>query len=455
LSDRFRWVFCQLEILRDCLPPSVRRTLKELPESLDEAYERILKEIKKPNRGLAQRVLQCLVVAIRPLRVAELAEVLAVDLDDSEGIPRLNADWRWEDQEQALLIACSSLIAIVEAGDSRVVQFSHFSVKEFLTSSRLSSASGEVSAYRIDLEKAHTILAQACLGVLLQTHDETDGSTSNNHQLAKYAAEHWVTHTQFGEVSSRSQKGMEYLFNPDKPHFRVWLTLYDIDTDPEDDPEEATFHWFAPAYKSAATPLYYAALCGFHDLVEHLIAKYPQDVNANGGYNMRPLIAALAGEHFQTADLLRHSGADPHVQGHAERIPLHSAAYLGKFEVVQKLIEYDADINARDVDGWTPLYLASGGYLKDGSVLRLLLERGVDVNARADDGSTPLHEALENEALEVVRLLLEHGADIEAVNRDGKTALQVVGRYLEVDQGRRDEITRLLVQHGAKWEHLV
>ena len=71
--------------------------------------------IKKPNRVLAQRVLQCLVVTIRPLRVAELAEVLPVDLGDSEGIPRLNADWRWEDQEQALLIACSSLIAIVDS----------------------------------------------------------------------------------------------------------------------------------------------------------------------------------------------------------------------------------------------------------------------------------------------------------------------------------------------------
>ncbi|KAN0126398.1 hypothetical protein V8E52_000038, partial [Russula decolorans] len=90
----FRWIFCQLEVLRQCLPPSVRPTLKELPESLDETYERILKEIKKPNRDLAQRVLQCLVVATRPLRVAELAEVLAVDFDDAEGIPRLKPDWR-------------------------------------------------------------------------------------------------------------------------------------------------------------------------------------------------------------------------------------------------------------------------------------------------------------------------------------------------------------------------
>jgi hypothetical protein len=114
---RFRWIFCKLEVLRDCLPSSVRRTLMELPESLDETYERILKDIKKPNRDLARRVLQCLVVATRPLRVVELADVLAVDFDtsDAEGIPRLKPDWRWEEQELALLSACSSLFAIVQA----------------------------------------------------------------------------------------------------------------------------------------------------------------------------------------------------------------------------------------------------------------------------------------------------------------------------------------------------
>src|SRR5258708_21143935 len=120
MSYRFRWIFCQLEILRHCLPPSVRRTLEELPESLEETYERILKEIKKPNRRLAQSVLHCLVVAIRPLRVGELAEVLAVDFDDTEGIPILKPDWRWEDQELDLLVARLNLIAIIEAGNLRI-----------------------------------------------------------------------------------------------------------------------------------------------------------------------------------------------------------------------------------------------------------------------------------------------------------------------------------------------
>jgi hypothetical protein len=244
-----------------------------------------------------------MVVAVRPLRVEELAGVLAVDFDDVEGIPRLKPDWRWEEQELALLSVCSSLIAIVDEVDHhrfpparvRVVQFSHFSVKEFLTSPRLATASAKVSNYHIDLEPAHTILAQACLGVLLQIQYNVEGCTPEDHPLARYAAKHWATNAQFGEVSSSLHKGMEGLFDVNKPHFKVWLTLYDIDTFPNDD---ATFYLLARRRKSPAAPLYYAARCGFHDLVEHLITKHPQDVNANGGYYVRPLVAALAGEHF-------------------------------------------------------------------------------------------------------------------------------------------------------------
>jgi ankyrin repeat protein len=415
----------------------------ELPESLDETYERILKEIKKPNRAHARRVLQCLAVAIRPLRVAELAEVLTVDFDDAEGIPRSEPDWRWEEEELALLSACSSLIAIVQAGDSRVVQFSHFSVKEFLTSSRLASASGEVSNYHIDSEPAHTILGQACLGVLLQIQDDVEGCTPEDHPLTQYAAEHWTTHAQFGQVSSCLQKGMKHLFDADKAHFKVWLTLYDIDNQPG---SGAIFSYFALFRKSPAIPLYYAALCGFHDLVEQLITKHPQDVNADGGYYVRPLVAALAGEHFQTADLLRHNGADPDVRGRERRNPLHAAAYSGNFEVVRILIEYDpAYINARDGTGWTPLHWASKGHnFKDGSVLRLLLEHGADINAQNQAGRTPLYRASYMGALEVVCLLLEHGADAGVKSNDGETALQEAARY------RHDKVVELLREHGAK-----
>ncbi|KAI9438390.1 hypothetical protein BJY52DRAFT_1217465 [Lactarius psammicola] len=216
----FRWVFCQLETLRQCLPQSVRRTLNELPESLDETYERVVMEIKRVNQAPAYRMLQCLAVAVRPLSVAELAELLAFDFDVAKGgIPQLNSDWRWEDHEQAVLSTCSSLITIVPGNGSPVVQFSHFSVKEFLMSDRLAMSTRDISQYHISLEDAHTVLAQASLGVLLRNPDVNNDADST--PLAQYAAEHWVTHAQVENVASRVRDGMEYLFDPDQPYFEA------------------------------------------------------------------------------------------------------------------------------------------------------------------------------------------------------------------------------------------
>ena len=240
---------------------------------------------------------------------------------------------------------------------------------------------------------------------------------------------------------------MEYLFDPDKPHFKVWLSLYDMDTPPSEPSydDAAIFSWFVPSDKLPAAPLYYAALCRFRDLVKHLVTKHPQDVNADGGYYMRPILAALAGEYFQMADLLRHNGADPHVRGYNGKTPLHFAANRENLEHVKKLIGYDADINSKDEYGYTPLHLVSTGYyFKDDTVFRLLLEHSADVNARTKEGLTPLHVASAWGALEVVRLLIKHGADLEAKKNDGETALQ------DAAMRRHNEIVELLREHGAK-----
>ncbi|KAI9436032.1 hypothetical protein H4582DRAFT_2130269 [Lactarius indigo] len=211
LSERadgmFRWVFCQLEVLRNCLPQNVQRVLRELPKSLDETYERILREIGKVNPDQAYRLLQCLAVATRPLRVDELAEVLALDFDGAQGgIPVLNSDWRWDDEQQGVLSTCSSLIVVVDDASSktRVVQFAHFSVKEFLTSDRLANMAADISRFHIRLEPAHTVITQACLAILLQS--DFSGSVERSSPLSGYAARLWVGHAQFENVSHGSNR---------------------------------------------------------------------------------------------------------------------------------------------------------------------------------------------------------------------------------------------------------
>ena len=353
----------------------------------------------------------------------ELAEVLAIDFDDKGGVPKLNPRRRWEDQEQALLFSCSSLIIIINAGESRVVQFSHSSVKEFLTSDRLATRSQDISHYHILLKPAHAILAQACVSVLLQLDDRVvQVGIDNRSPLAPYAARYWVSHAQFRRVSSRI-KGMEYLFDKDRPHFGSWLRLFNIDTKPD---ASSIFPMFLTFDEFEAGPLYYAALCGFHDLAKHIIDKHPQHVNARGGYHVTPLVAALAGRHLKTAQLLYNHGADSNVRCFDERTPLHAAVQSGHLDIVIELIWYGADVNAQNCIGWTPLHIASRLVQPNIDVVQALLEHGGDVNVRAKDGSTALHEASACGTPEVVRLLLEHGANVEMKNNNGRAPYQTI-----------------------------
>ena len=466
-------MYCQLEALRHCLPPSVARILQELPETLDETYERVLREINKANREHARHLLQCLTVALRLLRVEELAEVLAIDFDAPAhgGIPQLNPHWRWADHHQAVLSTCSSLIAVVDDGKSKVVQFSHYSVKEYLTSDRLARSSRDVSRYHIVLEPAHTILAQACLGVLLRLDDGVNKNNVGDIPLVKYAAEYWFDHAQFDKVASRIQDAMEYFFDADKPHWAAWCRVQLIDK-----------QWLAfdPNSPLDAFPLYYVSLGGFYDVAEHLVGKHPEQIDAMGGRMGTPLVAALGGKHFEVAELLHRNGADVNVRdsakdtplresyraqvldivpwllnhgadvnahGNMGLVPLHSAVTYGHASHAQgfrMLIEHNADIHIRDDYGESPLHnAASYGDRDRVDMMQVLLDHGANPNARDNHNSTPLHHSSQQRGVEGVRLLLKHGASIHAEDDEGKTPLQIA---LELGH---DDVATCLKEHGA------
>ena len=289
------------------------------------------------------------------------------------------------------------------------------------------------------------------MSILLRSDDrdgQSDKGVLNNSPLGRYAAEHWVAHAQFEHVSSYLRTSMESLFDLDKPYFVAWLKLYDIDTRP---PGDSTFFMFTPTSKRGGSPLYYAALCGFQNLVEKLIAKYPQHVNSHGGWYLTPLVAALAGKQFQTAELLRYSGADPDIQCHDGFTPLHSATCFRDVEMVQELLDLRADFNIRDNYGKTILESACSGLSSCDKVpnypqslvniARLLLDRGADINARNGRGGTPLHSATR---IEVIRVLLERGANVNGKDKQGRTPFK-----LAKERGH-NEIMKLLLEHGAE-----
>jgi hypothetical protein len=392
--------------------------MEELPDSLDETYERILREIRKPNEGHARRMLQCLVAAIRPLRVAELAEVLAFDFG-VDGIPKLNPSWRWEDHEEAVMSTCSSLVMIVgtrndnkdKKKDPRIVQFSHFSVKEFLMSSRFAESSRDVSHYHIAPEPAHTILAQACLGILLRLDDRVDRDKIQDFPLAEYAARYWAEHARFKGVSSHILDGMECLFDADKPHFSTWLWIYN---------EDLYYHSsMATKYpiKPDAVPLYYAALLGLRDLTARLLTEHPEDAHTKGGSKVTPLHASVDFGHSDVFSLLVEHFPNLDIKGDSGRTPVHLASWGTHLEMGKLLLDHGADVNAGDNFDRTPLFIAAWrGQL---AFVRMLLNNGAMTNI--PHWKTPLHMASEHGHVEVVRLLLEHGADLHTRDESGRT----------------------------------
>ena len=464
-----------MNALQRCLPPDLHRFLNELPKTLDETYEQTLKRIDEVQKDNAHRLLQFLTVAARPLRVEELVELLAFDrwTSSSEGVHKLE-NWRWDNHVEAVLSTCSSLIAIVRSGDSRVVQFSHFSVKQYLTLPRIAqSPCVDVSRFHIDLEASHTIMAQACLATLLRPDEDDEKSNTKRSPLVKYAAQYWMKHAQFKKVSSRVRDRMDDLFDSSKPYFATWLQTHDID--------EKWNHFSTWLPYGVGCPLYYAALCGFYDLAERLITKHPDQVNAHGGRILAPLPAALYKKHFRLANLLHKHGANLDCRGWRGSTPLHSASIDGIIDVMRWLLDHGADANVRfgngwtplhcaasytqiksvqvllghnanpnlqlDVHGQTPLYLAIANHRGEDTapldVARRLLEHGADPNLYGDGCSSPLHLASSGGLLEVARLLLSYGAKVDAKDYQGRTPFQeaaFIGHH---------EITKLLLEHGA------
>ncbi|EMD33581.1 hypothetical protein CERSUDRAFT_125879 [Gelatoporia subvermispora B] len=188
-NGMFRWVYCQLERLHRCHPAKIRNALDNLPESLDETYRRMLLDLDTESWDYTHRLFQCLAVCREPLSIEDLAEVLAVDFDSSE-IPRLVDDLRQSKPEDAILTLCSSFVVV---DPERHVQFAHFSVKEFLFSSRLFiDPHPAISRFYLSEKEAHLTLTQACLAVLLTCSDFTEEASLDIVPLASYSTTYLI-----------------------------------------------------------------------------------------------------------------------------------------------------------------------------------------------------------------------------------------------------------------------
>ena len=461
-------MYYQLVYLRDCRPERIRHALSDMPKTLVETHERALLEISAPNWVIAHRLFQCVAVASRPLRVEELAEVLAFDFKAGP-IPKFREDWRVEDPLEVLLSIYPTLLTLVDDDDSPVVQFSHSSVREFLMSSRLAEERDILSRFHVSMTPAHNLIAQACLGILLHLDENISRNSLEKYPLAEYAAKYWVEHARLSQNVEGIKHLFEQLFDPKEPHFAIWVWIH-----------EPNWRWrrcqrAKRPLRPRGTPLQYAALCGLHTVVKVLAVEHSQDVRSRGVDDDSTLLYLASQEgHVEVARVLLELGADPgardqngrtllhQVLGHSHfdfarlllehgahinardenlRTPLHQATEHGHFDSAQLLLDYGAAINVRDENGRTPLHQASGHDHCD--FARLLLRYYADVDARDENGRTPLHQATEHGHFDFARLLIQSDANVNVQDKNGRAPLHQASGHGHVD------LAQLLIQSGA------
>lgn len=422
---------------------------------LDETFKKALYDIPEEKSQYALHLFQCLVVASRPLGLKELADIFSTE--SGQNIAR---------SEEAVRHACPALVVIDEK-EPKIVQFSEDpeSVKDFLTSSRLRTSNHKIiSRYHFSLDAANTTLSRACIKVLLRFDGTADKKLLESSPLALYAAQHWVDHTQFGKVASENLGIMKSLLDRDKSHLDAWIWMHDIDKG-----QCRTFGDLAPKPSPrSATPLYYAALCGFDELVQHLANVHPEDLEDEHGYhgtplhaasynghldvvltllnrgvkvdttinNKTPLHSAFHGGQLQTMRLLLEKEANVDAEGALGNTVLHYASLDGRLEFVELLLDHNAEVNAKNKNDWTPLHRAAlRGRVE---VARRLLEKDAEVNSPSQNNNTPLHIASISGKLQVVDLLLEHKADAGVKGEHDWTPLEAAR------ENRHDKIVERL-----------
>jgi hypothetical protein len=348
VNGMFRWITCQLDVLRSCLTlNTLRKELRALPASLDETYERILLRLNPSHQEQSFRILQWLAFAARPVTMEELVDVLAADSGPSFSFDAGN---RLIEPKDILLLGSSLIVRSCTSAELfhqhrsyneysfpklfsedsiDEIRLAHLSVKDYLVSKRI-RASG-ASAYSLNAELTHAFMANTCLGYLL--HSAFQGGVCYNYTAFKsrlfrwpllhYAAHFWPHHVEGAgeEVPEQTWQLITRFFNtrnlPRLGNFGAWAVTLTPDIR-QDDLQNTTM-------------LYYAASFGATSLVRKLLTSEdgPRLLNQRGG-------------RYQST-------------------PIQVASFRGRFEVVKILLEAGASLDFSYVSGGSALYWAAGG----------------------------------------------------------------------------------------------
>ncbi|CCD54455.1 hypothetical protein BofuT4_P125030.1 [Botrytis cinerea T4] len=493
----FRLAALQLESLKPYQTIfEIRKGLNQLPRSLDVFYRRALEEVFEGHQCYVKIALQWIAYSARPLKLVELSEAVAVQTESS---PYLEEDRKLickGDRFPLVDMIPSAFVTIhiYESGDPSLpfkeksyIRFSHYSVQEFLQSTRTSN--GPVKQYHLQESNGLESIAARCIAYLLYVGSFFEDSYSglpdvhNRFPLIYHAVLCWTYYLQRLEILSNGSFNLvgnlrelaSLLMSGNQAtstNHDAWKISQIICKDARRKiPYSATtlalaqysFEIEIDSSIYIPCPLSWASHHGLISLVKLLLRDALYDIspsNASREFDLgSPLHAAATGWYFseRIVTLLLAAGMNPNTSGGELRYPLVAATDKNKLEICKLLCEGGANLDPGwGVRGETALQVACRkGYV---DICKYLLEQGADIENCdfADDVAkhdfldslmTPLLLATKHRKLAVIKLLLVSGADIEAVY-NGYTPLQYASEAHDV------QACKWLLDSGSDVNHM-
>ncbi|XP_016982181.2 ankyrin repeat domain-containing protein 50 [Drosophila rhopaloa] len=194
------------------------------------------------------------------------------------------------------------------------------------------------------------------------------------------------------------------------------------------------------------TPLHYAAFEGFHEVCLQLLESGAKiDECDNEGKTALHLAAQEGRLHCVQALLDIHSSFVDQ-KAHDGKTAFRLSCLEGHMDTVEFLLKFCCDVNSKDADSRTTLYiLALENKLE---IVKYLLDMtNVDVNIPDSEGRTALHVAAWQGHADMVKTLIEAGADVNSMDLEARTPLHSCAW-----QGNHD-VMNILLYYGALADH--